>query len=94
MTDDIALLRLSRDASFSATLQPICLPFGEIFPDKEGEVFVAGWGVSHDRDCTTGTVPRSDFLSIFVFKILGEIGRKLEQQYTNIHTHVHRLIDR
>ena len=58
VNDDIALLRTSRDVTFSVTLQPICLPIGEIFPDSQGEVFVAGWGVSQDRDCTTGTLLR------------------------------------
>ena len=67
VNDDIALLRTSRDVTFSVTLQPICLPIGEIFPDSQGEVFVAGWGVSQDRDCTTGTLFRPKHCLNFSF---------------------------
>jgi hypothetical protein len=35
VSDDIALLRVSRDVIFSHALLPICLPFGEIFPDTQ-----------------------------------------------------------
>ena len=37
---------------------PICLPKSTKFPDEEGSVHVAGWGVHHESfkeaDCTTG----------------------------------------
>ena len=30
---------------------PICLPHGDKFPDEQGVVYEAGWGLHHD--CTT-----------------------------------------
>ena len=44
---------------------PICLPFGEVFPDSQGEAFVAGWGVKEDKECTTGkNIFENNFLKI------------------------------
>ena len=54
VNDDIALIRVSRDVIFTSNLIPICLPFGELFPDTQGAAFVAGWGLKEDIECTTG----------------------------------------
>jgi hypothetical protein len=62
VNDDIALIRLARDVIFSSTLIPICLPFGELFPDTRGEAFVAGWGLKEDKECTTG-----NYFQFFLF---------------------------
>ena len=33
---------------------PICLPGSELFPDEEGQVYVAGWGLNADKYDTSG----------------------------------------
>ena len=33
---------------------PICLPRSELFPDEEGQVYVAGWGLHAEKNCSTG----------------------------------------
>ena len=40
-------------SSMTRPRMPICLPYGDLFPDVRGEVFVAGWGSSEDMMCTT-----------------------------------------
>ncbi|XP_058816659.1 CLIP domain-containing serine protease B4-like [Topomyia yanbarensis] len=45
--NDIALLRLAREAQMSQTVVPICLPLGESFAKRRYDglkMFVAGWG--------------------------------------------------
>ena len=51
--NDIALIRVKKDIEFSQNVAPICLPKGNRFPDTSGVVYVAGWGLLHDDECTT-----------------------------------------
>ncbi|XP_024938860.1 uncharacterized protein LOC107265735 [Cephus cinctus] len=44
--NDIALLRLSRDVTFTDFIKPICLPTNSSFGQK---LFVAGWGKTESR---------------------------------------------
>ncbi|XP_046750659.1 CLIP domain-containing serine protease B9-like [Diprion similis] len=45
--DDIGLLRLSRDVTFTKYIQPVCLPL-ESRTSDEGEFYVVGWGLTKD----------------------------------------------
>lgn len=51
--NDLALIRLKRNIPFSSDMLPICLPKSARFPDTSGTVYVAGWGILHEHDCTT-----------------------------------------
>ena len=51
--DDLALLKMHKDIGFTRKIMPICLPMGKRFPDRKGDVFVAGWGRISDDKCTT-----------------------------------------
>lgn len=44
--NDIALVRLSRDVSFTNFIKPICLPEG---PQLDNKLTVAGWGQTENR---------------------------------------------
>ncbi|XP_011874753.1 PREDICTED: uncharacterized protein LOC105565840 [Vollenhovia emeryi] len=46
---DIALLRLSRDVTFTTYIKPICLPSN---PSLSGKLFVAGWGKTENRSAS------------------------------------------
>ena len=51
---DLALIKLSKDVTFSKEVMPICLPGSDLFPDTKGFVYVAGWGSTSEATCTTG----------------------------------------
>uniref|UniRef100_A0A348G5Y4 CLIP domain-containing serine protease n=1 Tax=Odontomachus monticola TaxID=613454 RepID=A0A348G5Y4_ODOMO len=55
-TNDIAILKTSRDVPFTSNLHPICLPVDDFHRNKKLEAtypFVAGWGSLYFRGPTT-----------------------------------------
>jgi len=68
--NDIALIRLSRDAIYSEYVQPICLPFNDsasdTYQDDVDRTEVAGWGATEERGRNPADILQ--FLNVTVFE--------------------------